>query len=193
MSKNKRNFFIGNGIAGILIFIGILYLSIPFYYGQEYKTIDINNLFISFTFCYGILHFVFYCFFDKKEPVESLYLSIGSSFACLLDVILMKKLNMYTALIISNFIFILFLLIAKGIVVKKYYQKTSALFYVELYILILYAFIGILITISFLAKRPLCIIILGFYIVLLGILESFHTSIRCMLKAKRFIHKIHIK
>ncbi len=193
MSKNKRNFFIGNGIAGMIILIGILYLSIPLYYGKEYKHIDINNLFISFTFCYAVLHFVFYCLFDKKEPIESLYLSIGASIACLLDVILMKKINPYTALMISNGIFLILLLLAKGGIVKKYYQKASALFYVELYILILYAFIGILITFSFFSRNSLCIIILGFYIVLLGILESFHTSIRCMLRAKRFIHRIRIE
>ncbi len=192
MTKNKKTFLI-NLLGSVIIFLmGIIYISLPTYYGIEtMENLDINGLFISFTIIYATVNLGLFLTLGKNPNNESIYLCIAGSTAGLLNIILTNYIA--KSFSISLAIFILMVTAIKIFTIDYYYDHKDAYYYIEILCLIIFFLVGIMTSINILGTTMLKSIMLGFLIIIMGILRMFNISIKAMLKSKRFLKKIKLK
>ncbi len=191
MSKNKKNFIIGQMGSGIVFFIGILYLLVPTYYGlNNMVNIDTNSLFISLSIIYGIIHFGFYYIIGKNPTNESLIVSLLSLLTGVLNLLMSRYLNSSINLSISVLVFTISITVTRLFTVDYYHDRKDAYFYIEGFLLTIFFITGLIISISLFNDPLIQTIELGFFLMIMGILDSTKIATKCLLKAPRFLGKI---
>lgn len=194
MRKNKKNFFIGIICSGILFMISVLYLTIPSYYGiEQMASIDTNNLFISMMLVYSVLHFVHYILIGANPNKESIYMSIAGSTAGLLNVLFGIFYPNNAALPMSFAIFVLIITGIKLFTIDYYHDRKDVYYYFETMFLLIFFIVGIVSSFNLFSDSILQTMMLGYYFIVVAIVEALNNSIKSMLKSKRFLRKIKLK
>lgn len=191
MSKNRRIFFLGEIASSIMFAIGVLYILIPSYYGLDNMAeIDTNNLFISMIIVYAALHLgLFYCI-GANPTNESLLICIASILAGVFNVTIQEYVSASIALSVSVLIFTLFITAISLFTIDYYHDRKDAYLYVEIFLTVIFFVSGIIISISLFNNPLIQTIELGFFLMIMGIIESMKVTTKCLLKAPRFLGKI---
>lgn len=194
MSKNKKNFIIGTICSAILFFISVIYLTIPAYYGIESMiNINTNNLFISIIIVYSILHLVKYFIMGPYPRHESLSLCITATITGIINVILNCFIEDNMALSMSLALFVLGITGVKLFTVDYYHDHKDVYFYIEAMFLGVFFIVGIISSFNLFSDSILQTIMLGFFFIIISIIDACNNALKCMLKAKRFLKKIKLK
>lgn len=192
MTKNKKRFLINIFGSSLIFLLGVIYISLPTYYGLEsFSKIDINDLFISFIIIYAIINLVLFLVLGKNPNNESIYLCIVGSIAGLLDMLLQSHLTKAFSL---SFAILIFMIAAvKLFTIDYYHDRKDAYYYIETLCLLIFLLVGIITSINLFGDTKLQATMLGFFITIMGILRIFNITIKAMLKSKRFLKKIKLK
>ena len=194
MSKNKKNFFIGMISCGIIFLMGVLYLTVPSYYGLEQMTnINVNDLFICIVLVYSVVNFGNYILIGKNPNNEVIWLSIVASISGILNVGLNLLFNPTYTLAMSLGVFIFLTIGVKIFTIDYYHDRKDAYYYIETMLTLIFFIIGIVICFNLFNDSIVQTIILGFFFIIISILEAVDVSLKGMLKAKRFLKKIKLK
>lgn len=192
MTKNKKNFLI-NIIGAIGVFLlGIVFISLPTYYGIDMiKGSNINDLFLCFVIIYATLNLVLFFLNGKKKNNEMIYLCMVASVAGLINIILTEFTS--KSFIISFALLVFMITAVKLFTIDYYHDRKDAFYYIEALGLIIFFLTGVATAINLFGDALLQTIMLGFFIAIMGILRIFNVSIKAMLKSKRFLNKIKLK
>lgn len=194
MTKNKKNFFIGIISCGILFSMGVLYLTVPSYYGIDHMAnINVNDLFICMILIYSVLAFGNYLLIGKNPNNENVWLSIVASIAGIANVGLGVFFNESLTLALSLCIFVFLTTAVRIFTIDYYHDRKDAYYYIEAMLTIIFLIVGVVICFNLFNDSVLQTIVLGFYFIIISILESVDVSLKGMLKAKRFLKKIKLK
>lgn len=191
MSKNKKNFFLGQVASGIIFAIGVLYILVPSYYGLDnMAVIDTNNLFISLIIVYSSIHLgLFYCL-GKNPTNESFLITIISILSGVFNVTIKEFVSPSISLSLSVLVFTLAITVIRLFTVDYYHDRKDAYFYVEAFLTVIFFVTGIIVSISLFNDPLVQTIELGFLLIIMGIIESMKVATKCLLKAPRFLGKI---
>lgn len=191
MSGNKKRFFVSAICSGIMFSIGVLYIIIPAYYGINFVTkINTNDLFISVMLIFAVINFVKYTLLGKNPNNENIYICITSCFSGILNLILNNYFNDSIALAMSLAIFVLLITGIKLFTIDYYHDRKDAYYYIEGLLLAIFFVVGIITSLNLFSDMLLQTIMLGYFILIMSILDIVNISIKTMLKAKRFLKKI---
>lgn len=191
MSKNRRNFFIGEIASGIMFAIGVLYILVPNYYGLDnMSVIDTNNLFISLIIVYASIHLGLFYILGKNPTSESFLMCIVSILCGIFNVVMQEFTSASIALSISVLVFTLGITAIRLFTVDYYHDRKDAYLYVEAFLTIIFLVSGAIISVSLFNDPLVQTIELGFFLMIMGIIESMKVTTKCLLKAPRFLGKI---
>jgi hypothetical protein len=90
----------------------------------------------------------------------------------------------------------LFTLVVTGVklfAVDYYFQRKDSYWYIITMLLIIFLCVGLVISTALLNHPDIQVVSLGFFIIIIAILDAVDTSIKCMLKAPRFVKNIKLK
>ena len=96
-------------------------------------------------------------------------------------------------LAISIMVFVLAITTVKLFSIDYYHDNKDAFFYIETMLLCLFLVVGVVISVNLFNDSTIQTIMLGFLFIIIGILDGVNISIKCMLKAQRFLNKIKLK
>ena len=195
MSDNKRNFYVGIACSIAVFLMGVMYLTIPSYYGlAAMYNINANNLFVSGLLMFACVNLVKYIVVGKNPTTERVYMTVASAGSGALDIILSGFFeNQHMVLAISIMVFVLAMTTVKLFTIDYYHDRGDAFFYIETMLLSLFLIVGIVISVNLFNDSTIQTIMLGFLFIIIGILDGVNISIKCMLKAQRFLNKIKLK
>lgn len=191
MSKNKRNFFIGEIGSAIIFFTGVLFILIPNVYGLISSTeIAVNDLFLSMSLIIACVYFGFFYTIKNNPTRESVYLCIAASLCGIINIALSNFLSESLTLALSILVLTASSSIIRVFTVKYYYDKKDGYYYIAGLLTGLYFISGILISISLFDDPLIQTIELGFLLIIHGGIESINVATKALLKAPRFLGKI---
>lgn len=191
MSKNKRDFITGLIGSGIIFFIGVLYVVLPNYYGVDNLVdIKVNNLFISFILVYATVNISLFYVLGKNPNNETLWICISTCLVGMLNVVVSFIFKPYIALRVSIFALTVAIVICKMITAGYYKSKKDATYYFEYLLIIVYTIVGLIMPFTLINNTIVESIELGFYIILISIIDGMSTTFKALLKAPRFLGKI---
>jgi len=195
ISQNKKNFYVGIACSIAIFIMGVLYLTIPSYYGlSAMYNINANNLFVSGLLMFACVNLVKYIVVGKNPTTERVYMTVASAGSGALDIILSGFFeNQHMVLAISIMVFVLAITTVKLFTIDYYHDRGDAFFYIETMLLSLFLIVGIVISVNLFNDSTIQTIMLGFLFIIIGILDGVNISIKCMLKAQRFLNKIKLK
>lgn len=194
MSENKKNFFVGIISSGIIFFMGVLYLTIPAYYGIDNMVeIDTNNLLISMMLVYSLVKFADYILLGNNPTKEAVLMSIVASTTGIANVLLEFVVSDSLALAISLIIFVLFSCAVNLFSIDYYHDKKDAYYYVETMTTIILFIVGFVLSINLFNDSVVQTMGMGYLFIIVSILEAVDVAMKCMLKSKRFIRKVKLK
>ena len=194
MRKNKRNFFVGIVCDAVLFFSSVLYLTIPTYYGiAQMGEINTNNLFISMTLIYSVLHFLRYILIGKNPTKESIYMSIAGGISGLANIFFGFFYNEVAILPMSFAFFVLLITGIKLFTIDYYHDRDDVYYLFEIMYLLIFFIVGIVSAFHLFSDSVLQTMMLGYYFILIAVVEALNDSIKSMLKSKRFLRKIKLK
>lgn len=191
MSKNKRNFIYYELESMIIFLIGVLYIILPNIYGIEYlDTLNVNDLFLSATLVLSSLNLANFYIVGASPTNEYLYFSICSSLCGLLNLLISSYFSASLTLSISLLAITITFSMVKLFTVDYYHDRKDAFYYIEGILAIILLVVGMIISISVFNSPVIEAIELGFFMVIMGIIESIKGATKCLLKAPRFLGKI---
>lgn len=191
MSRNKKNFFLGQVASGIIFAIGVLYILVPNYYGLDNMSIiDTNNLFISLIIVYASVHLGLFYLIGKNPTHESFLMCIASVLCGVFNVVVKEYVSASLALSLSVLVFTLAITAIRLFTVDYYHDRKDAFFYIEAFLTVIFFVSGIIISISLFNDPLVQTVELGFFLMIMGIIESMKVATKCLLKAPRFLGKI---
>lgn len=191
MSKNKRIFITSLIGSGIIFIIGVLYILIPNYYGiDNLEEVNINNLFTSFILIYTTINLSLYYIIGKNPTKERIFISIASAFTGIVNLLLLKYIGSYLAIRISLAILTLLIALIKSFTAAYYKDKKDATYYIEYMLIATYSIIGIIMPITLVDNTIVEVVELGFYVVIISIVDTMSITFKTLLKAPRFLGKI---
>ena len=195
MSENKKNFYVGIACSIAVFLMGVMYLTVPSYYGlAAMDNINANNLFVSGLLMFGCVNLVKYIVVGKNPTTERVYMTVASAATGALDIILGGFYDdQHMVLAISIMVFVLAITTVKLFTIDYYHDRGDAFFYIETMLLSLFMVVGFVIAINLFKDSTIQTIMLGFLFIIIGILDGVNISIKCMLKANRFLSKIKLK
>jgi hypothetical protein len=189
-NENQKHFYVGLSISGALFILGILYIISPsIITTQTYK---VNNFVIVLLSLYALANLVKFIVINYKT-YEKVYLCLGSCAIAILNVILNAFMDATTVFTMSIMLFTLVVTGVKLFAVDYYYQRKDAYWYILTMLLVIFLSVGLVISIALLNNPDIQVISLGFFIIIIAILDAVDTSIKCMLKAPRFVKSIKLK
>jgi uncharacterized membrane protein YfcA len=141
---------------------------------------------------YALLNLVKFIVINYKT-YEKVYLCLGSCAIAILNVILAAFMDATTVFTVCIMLFTLVVTGVKLFAVDYYYQRKDAYWYIVTMLLIIFLIVGLVISIALLKNTDIQIISLGFFIIIIAILDAVDTSIKCMLRAPRFVKNIKLK
>lgn len=191
MSKNKKNFLLGTIGSSVIFIIGVLYILVPSYYGLDNMSIiDTNDLFISLIIVYASIHMGLFYLLGKNPTSESFIMSITAILCGVFNVAIKEFVNPSITLSISVLIFTLAITAIRLFTIDYYHDRKNAYFYIEAFLTIIFFISGIIISISLFNDPLIQTIELGFFLMIMGIVESMKFTTKSLLKAPRFLGKI---
>jgi len=195
MSQNKKNFYVGIACSIAVFLMGVMYLTIPSYYGlAAMYNVNANNLFVSGLLMFGCVNLVKYIVVGKNPTTERVYMTVACAASGALDIILGGFYDdQHMVLAISIMVFVLSITTVKLFTIDYYHDREDAFFYIETMLLSLFMVVGFVIAINLFKDSTIQTIMLGFLFIIIGILDGVNISIKCMLKANRFLNKIKLK
>lgn len=195
MSTNKKNFYVGIVCSIAIFMMGVIYLTIPSYYGlAAMHNINANNLFVSGLLMFACVNLVKYIVVGKNPTSERVYMTVASAGSGALNIVLGGFFeNQHMVLAISIMVFVLAITTVKLFSIDYYHDNKDAFFYIETMLLCLFLVVGVVISVNLFNDSTIQTIMLGFLFIIIGILDGVNISIKCMLKAQRFLNKIKLK
>lgn len=194
ISENRKNYIVGMITSGIIFIMGVIYLTLPSYYGTSCADIvDINDLFISFSVMFAIINLIKFIILGKNPTKERVGLTIISVIAGIFNVIASMYLDANMVFAMSLLVFIILYTGVKIFSIDYYHDREDAFYYIETLLLVLFIIIGVVITFNLFKNRIVQIIMFGFFIASTGILDIINISIKSLLKSKKFIRQIKLK
>lgn len=194
MKDNKKKFFVGTICGSIIFLMGVLYLTIPGYYGiDNMAEVDTNNLFISATLVYSVISFLRYVLLGKNPNNETIYFCIASSVMGIFNVVLA---HYYQASIVLSMSLALLVFIITGIklfTIDYYHDRKDAYVYIESLLLAIFFVVGVVISLNLLNSSVLQTVMLGFFFIIVGILDIINSAIKSLVVSKKFLRKIKLK
>ena len=191
MSKNKKNFYVGLIGSGIIFLLGVLYMMLPNYYGIDYLVkIDVNNLFVSFSIVYATVNLLMFAFTTKDNLGESVWICVSSCIVGMINNVLSILFDGDLALKLSILLLTGLITIIKIISISYYRKKNDGIYYLEILLACIILITGVVFSLNLFDETIIQTAELGFFGVVLGITSLVENSIRCLLKAPRFLGKI---
>ena len=156
--------------------------------------INANNLFVSGLLMFGCVNLVKYIVVGKNPTTERVYMTVACAASGALDIILGGFYDdQHMVLAISIMVFVLAITTVKLFTIDYYHDRGDAFFYIETMLLSLFMVVGFVIAVNLFKDSTIQTIMLGFLFIIIGILDGVNISIKCMLKANRFLSKIKLK
>lgn len=191
MTVGKRNLVISILSAGLIFMMGLLYLTIPNYYGLEaMSVISTNDLLLSALLVYSVVKFGEYVLVGKNPTNENVFLTITASSVGIINVLLNVFVEPSMALSISLMVFTLGIILVKLFTMDYYHDRENGFWYVELIYLIIFTAVGIITSCNLFNDSILQTIMLGYYFIIVGVLESLKATTKSLLKSKKFLKSI---
>ena len=145
MSKNKKSFFVGIISSALIFLMGILYITIPSYYGvDKMHNINSNDLLLSALLVVSVVKFGEYVLVKRNPNDEPIYITIMSSLIGVVNTMLLLVFPESMALATSLIIFVTAYAAIKLFTIDYYHDHNDAYFYIETMFLIIFAIIGML-------------------------------------------------
>ena len=194
MSENKKNFYVGIISSGIIFLMGVLYLTIPAYYGiNNMVNIDTNNLLISMMLVYSLVKFADYILLGNNPTKEAVLMSIVASTTGIANVLLEFVVSDSLALALALIIFVLFSCAVNIFSIDYYHDRKDAYYYVEAMTTIILFVVGIVLSFNLFNDSVVQTMGMGYLFIVVSILEAVDVAMKCMLKSKRFLRKVKLK
>ncbi len=195
ISENKKNFYVGILCSVAIFLMGVIYLTIPAYYGLDaMNNVNANNIFVSGLLMFACVNLVKYIVVGKNPTSERVYMTIACAGSGALDIILGGFFeDQHMVLAISILVFVLSMTTVKLYTIDYYHERKDAFFYIETMLLCLFLIVGVVISVNLFKDSAIQTIMLGFLFIIIGILDGVNISIKAMLKAQRFLNKIKLK
>ena len=189
-NENQKHFYVGLSISAALFILGIIYIISPSIITT--KVYRVNNFVIVMLALYGLANLIKYIVINYKT-YEKVYLCLGSCAIAILNVILSAFIDATTVFTMSIMLFTLVVTGVKLFAVDYYYQRKDSYWYIITMLLIIFLIVGLVISIALLNHPDIQVVSLGFFVIIIAILDAVDTSIKCMLKAPRFVKNIKLK
>ena len=189
-NENQKHFYVGLSVSGALFILGIIYIISPSIITTE--TYKVNNYVIIMLGVYALLNLVKFIVINYKT-YEKVYLCLGSCAIAILNVILNAFMDATTVFTMCIMLFTLVVTGVKLFAVDYYYQRKDSYWYIITMLLIIFLCVGLVISTALLNHPDIQVVSLGFFIIIIAILDAVDTSIKCMLKAPRFVKNIKLK
>lgn len=171
--KNKQK--VDTLIALSLILTSIILLILPIY-----KITNINNLMIFVFSSYTIFNLIQFIFTYKSKDYESLFSAIASLFTLVLNIIFEMAASPRTlALILMCWIALMSL--AKLKKIDYYHDRKDRMWQIRVFNLLFFILAGILTSINLAYSGEVQIIVIGFFMLIHGILELFDPVVKTLL------------
>ena len=189
-NENQKHFYVGLSVSCVLFILGIIYIISPSIISNgSYK---VNNYVIVMLGVYALLNLVKFIVINYKT-YEKVYLCLGSCAIAILNVILAAFMDATTVFTMCIMLFTLVVTGVKLFAVDYYYQRKDSYWYIITMLLVIFLCVGLVISTALLNHPDIQVISLGFFIIIIAILDAVDTSIKCMLKAPRFVKNIKLK
>ena len=189
-NENQKHFYVGLSISAALFILGIIYIISPSIITTQ--TYSVNQYVIIMLSLYGLGNLIKFIVINYKT-YEKVYLCLGACAIAILNVILSAFIDSSTVFAMSIMLFTLVVTGVKLFAVDYYYQRKDAYWYILTMLLIIFIIVGIVISIALINNPATQVISLGFFIIIISILDAVDTSIKCMLRAPRFVKNIKLK
>ncbi len=189
-NENQKHFYVGLSVSGALFLLGIIYIISPSIITTE--TYKVNNYVIIMLGLYALLNLVKFIVINYKT-YEKVYLCLGSCAIAILNVILSAFIDATTVFTMCIMLFTLVVTGVKLFAVDYYYQRKDSYWYIITMLLVIFLCVGLVISTALLNHPDIQVVSLGFFIIIIAILDAVDTSIKCMLKAPRFVKNIKLK
>ncbi len=158
-----------------LILIGVALLVLPMF-----KITNLYNLMIFIFSAYALLNFIQFIFTYKSKDYESLYSTIIAIFTLILNIIFEMTASPRTlALILMCWIALMSF--AKLKKVDYYHDRHDEMWKVRVFNLLFFIIAGILTSINLAYNHEVQIIVIGFFMLIHGILELFDPIVKTLL------------
>ena len=154
MSTNKKNFYVGIVCSIAIFMMGVIYLTIPSYYGlAAMHNINANNLFVSGLLMFACVNLVKYIVVGKNPTSERVYMTVASAGSGALNIILGGFFeNQHMVLAISIMVFVLAITTVKLFSIDYYHDNKDAFFYIETMLLCLFLVVGVVISVNLMTQ-----------------------------------------
>ncbi len=189
-NENQKEFFVGLSLSAALFLLGIIYLIFPSV--MNGKLLVINNFFVIFIALFSVINLVKFILFNYKTN-EKIYLCLLGCGVGILNIILDGFLDDDTVFTMSIMLFTLAVSGVKLFSIDYYHSKKDSYWYIETMLLVILVVIGIVVSLTVLNNSAYQVLSLGFFIIIVSILDAIDLSIRCMLRASRFVKNIKLR
>lgn len=191
MSKNKKNFIYYELESAVIFLIGVLYTLLPTIYGiDSLEELNVNDLFLCMTLILSTLNLANYYVVGESPTKEYLYYSVTSSIVGIMNLLIYPYFENDLTLAISILALTISFSMVKLFVVDYYHDRKDAFYYIEGILSIIFLITGMIISVSVFNNPVIETLELGFFMIILGVVESIRTATKCLLKAPRFLGKI---
>lgn len=191
MSKNKKNFIYYELESACIFIVGVFYTLLPTIYGPtKLGELNVNELFLCMTLVLASLNLANFYVIGKNPTREYLYFSICASICGLVNLIISPYFENSLTLAISILAITITFSLVKLFTVDYYHDRKDAFYYIEGILAIILLVVGMIIAISVFNNPVIETIELGFFMILMGVIESIKGATKCLLKAPRFLGKI---
>lgn len=191
MSKNKKNFIYYELESGVIFFIGVMFTLLPTIYGPDnLGELNVNDLFLCMTLILSSLNLANFYVVGASPTKEYLYYSITSSIVGIVNLLITPYFSASLSLAISILALTITHSIVKLFTVDYYHDRKDPFYYIEGTLAIMFLITGMIISISVFNSPVIETLELGFFMIIMGIIESIRTATKCLLKAPRFLRFI---
>jgi len=191
VSKNKKNFVYYELASACIFMVGVLYTLLPTLYGSNnLGELNVNDLFLSMTLVLSCLNLALFYIIGKNPTSECLYFSICASLCGIVNLIITPYFENSVTLAISILAITITFSLVKLFTVDYYHDRKDAFYYIEGILAIILLIVGMIISISVFNNPVIEIMELGFFMIIMGVIESIKGATKCLLKAPRFLGKI---
>lgn len=189
-NDNQKEFFVGLSLSGVIFLLGIIYLIFPSILRND--LLHINNFLVIFVALYSVVNLIKFILFNYKTN-EKIYLCLLGCGVGILNIILSGFLDTDTVFTMSIMLFTLAVSGVKLLSIDYYHSKRDSYWYIETMLLVVLVIIGIVVSLTVLNNNAYQVLSLGFFIIIISILDAIDASIRCMLRAPRFVKNIKLR
>jgi len=190
----RKNFVVSLLLAGALFISGIAIMTLPSYYGKlKMSDYEINNLFISFSIIFTLVNIFKYGILKKNPTREAIFLALVGVVSGIFNVLFIKHFSSSFTLSMSLLVFTVLVTVVKLFTIDYYHDREDAFFYIETMLLIIFFIMGLMLAFNLFDDKILQAMMLGFFIVLISILDGINGSLKSLIKSKRFQSKIKLK